>query len=129
MPKLEYFIVSESVSVDQQTNRASLFNILDEVRENQFPTTIPQAVVTSVWDYEVGDENIDYQVKVRVYLPSGENLKDVPMNVRIEPNNRHRLLLHLLNLQIEQPGELKFKIFLNDKYIASHTVLIEKDEQ
>lgn len=129
MPKLEYFLVSESVSVDQQTNRASLFNILDEVRENQFPTTIPQAVVTSVWDYEVGDENIDYQVKVRVYLPNGENPKDFPMNVKIEPNNRHRLLLRLLNLQIEQPGELKFEIFLNDKHISSHTVLIEKDEQ
>ena len=129
MPKLEYFLVSESVSVDQQTNRASLFNILDEVRENKFPTVIPQAVVTSAWDYEVGDENIDYQVKVRVYLLGEEDLKVFPMNVKIEPNNRHRLFMQLLNLQIKQPGELKFEIFLNDKYTASHTVLIEKDEQ
>lgn len=128
MPKLEYFLVSESVSVDQQTNRASLFNILDEVRENQFPTTIPQAVVTSVWDYESGDEDVDYQVKVRMSLPDEKEPKDIPVNVKIE-KGRHRLFLKLENLQIEQPGKLRFEVFINDKYTASHTVLVQKDEQ
>ena len=128
MPKLEYFLVSESVSVDQQTNRASLFNILDEVRENQFPTIIPQVVVTSAWNYESGDENIDYQVKVRMSLPDEEKSKDIPVNVKIE-KSRHRLFLQLVNLQIKQPGELKFEVFINDEYTASHTVLIHKDEQ
>lgn len=128
MPKLEYFLVSESVSVDQQTNRASLFNILDEVRENKFPTVIPQVVVTSAWNYEGGDEDIDYQVRVRMSLPGKEKPKDVPVNVKIE-KNRHRLFLQLMNLRIKQPGELKFEVFINDEYTASHTVLIQKDEQ
>ena len=69
MPKLEYFLVSESVSVDQLTNRTSLFNILEEVRANKFPAVIPQVVVTSAWNREIGDEDIDYQVKVRISLP------------------------------------------------------------
>ena len=128
MPKLEYFLVSESVSVDQQTNRASLFNILDEVRENKFPIVIPQVVVTSAWNYEGGDEDIDYQVRVRMSLPGKEKPKDVPVNVKIE-KNRHRLFLQLMNLRIKQPGELKFEVFINDEYTASHTVLIQKDEQ
>lgn len=128
MPKLEYFLVSESVAVDQQTNRASLFNILDEIRENQFPIVIPQAVVTSAWNYEVGDEDIDYQVKVRMSLPGEENPKDIPVNVKIE-TNQHRLFLQVMNLRIKQPGELKFEVLINDKHTASHTVLIQKDEQ
>lgn len=128
MPKLEYFLVSESVAVDQQTNRASLFNILDEIRENQFPIVIPQAVVTSAWNYEVGDEDIDYQVKVRMSLPGEENPKDIPVNVKIE-TNQHRLFLQVMNLKIKQPGELKFEVLINDKHTASHTVLIQKDEQ
>ena len=128
MPKLEYFLVSESVSVDQQTNRASLFNILDEVRDNKFPTVIPQIVVTSAWNYEEGDEDIDYQVKVSISLPSEEEPKDVPVNIKIE-KSQHRLFLKLMNLQIEQPGELKFEVFINNEYAASHTVLIQKDEQ
>ena len=127
MPKLEYFIVSESISVDQQTNRASLFNILEEVRKNKFPSVIPQAIVTSAWNYESGDEDIDYQVKVRIYSPGEEKPKDIPVNVSIE--YRHRLFLKLVNLEIKQPGELKFEVFINDKYTASHTVLIQKDEQ
>ena len=127
MPKLEYFIVSESISVDQQTNRASLFNILEEVRKNKFPSAISQAIVTSAWNYEIGDEDVDYQVKIRIYSPGEEEPKDIPVNVSIE--YRHRLFLKLENLQIKQPGELKFEVFINDKYIASHTVLIQKDEQ
>ena len=129
MPKLEYFLVSESVSVDQQTNRASLFNILDEVRDNEFPTVILQVVVTSAWNYEEGDEDIDYQVKVSMSLPSEEEPKDVPVNIKIEKSRQHRLFLTLMNLQIKQPGELKFEVFINNEYAASHTVLIQKDEQ
>ncbi len=30
MPKLEYFLICESVSVDQDTNRLSLFNVLED---------------------------------------------------------------------------------------------------
>ena len=128
MPKLEYFLVSESVSVDQGTNRVSLFNILEEVTANKFPVDIPQVVVTSAWNREIGDEDIDYQVKVRISLPGEEEPKDFPMNVKIE-SKRCRIFHGFEHLRIRQPGELKFKVFINDKYTASHTVSIQKDEQ
>lgn len=128
MPKLEYFLVSESVSVDQLTNRTSLFNILEEVKANKFPAVIPQVVVTSAWNREIGDEDIDYQVKVRISLPGEEEPKNFPMNFKIE-SDRHRLFQGFEHLQIQQPGELKFEVFINDKYTASHTVSIQKDEQ
>ena len=128
MPKLEYFLVSESVSVDQLTNRTSLFNILEEVRANKFPAVIPQVVVTSAWNREIGDEDIDYQVKIRISLPGEEEPKDFSMNFKVE-SNRHRLFQGFEHLQIQQPGELKFEVFINDEYIASHTVSVQKDEQ
>ncbi len=128
MPKLEYFLVSESISVDQRTNRLSLFNILSEFRSDQFPAVIPQAVVISAWNYESGDEDIDYQVKVHVSLPGKEKPKNFSTNIKIE-SNRHRLFQEFVNLQIAKPGELKFEVFINDEYIASHTVLVQQDEE
>ena len=128
MASLEYFLVCESVSVDQRTNSASLFNILDEIRANDFPMSIPKAVVTSAWNYEDGDEDIDYQVKVHIFLPGEKMQKPGPMNVRIEPN-RHRLFLEIVNLRVQEPGELKFEIFINDEYVARYTVLAVKGQQ
>ena len=32
MPRLEYFIVCESISTDQETNRVSLFNVLEDLQ-------------------------------------------------------------------------------------------------
>lgn len=128
MATLEYFLVCESVSVDQRTNRASLFNVLDEVRANRFPTFIPQAVVTSAWNFEDGDEDIDYQVRVHISPPGEEMQEPLHMNVKIE-SYRHRLFLEIANLRVQEPGELRFEVFMNDEFAASHTVSIEKDEQ
>ena len=32
MPKLEYFLICESMSTDQETSRVSLFNVLDDLQ-------------------------------------------------------------------------------------------------
>ncbi len=55
MPKLEYFLVAESVSVDQQTNRISFFNVVEQVNVPVFPFTIPQIVAVASWNTEEGD--------------------------------------------------------------------------
>ena len=47
MAELEYFLVAESVSVDQLTNRISLFNVVEQVAASKFPVTIPQIVAVA----------------------------------------------------------------------------------
>jgi hypothetical protein len=123
MPKLEYFIVCESVSVDQQTNRVSLFNVIEEVWSSRFPATISQAIATSAWHREPADEHVDYQVQLRIYAPGEDSYKEFPVNVKIE-KDRHRIFHELANLRVSQPGNLKFEVLINGQYAATHTVTI-----
>ena len=46
MPDLEYFIVSESISIYQLTNRVSLFHIFEEIRSPTAPFFIPELVAS-----------------------------------------------------------------------------------
>ena len=128
MPKLEYFIVSEGVSVDRQTNRVSLFNVLEEAHLDRFPAAIPQVVVTSAWNREPLDEDVDYQVQLRIYAPGEESHREFTTNIRIE-TDRHRVLQRIVNLQVSQPGELKFEVLINGQHAASHVVTIHQAEQ
>jgi hypothetical protein len=125
MPKLEYFVVSESVSVDQTTNRVSLFNVLEDVRSPEFPVTIPQIVATTAWNREPSDGDIDYQTMLRVYPPGEEAPKEFPLNFKIE-HDRLRHFHFISSLTIQQPGELKFEILINGQHAATHTVTIHK---
>ena len=84
MPRLEYFIVSESISVDQRTNRVSVFNVVDELQVSQFPATIPQVVATSAWNREPSDEDTDYQAMLRIYPPAEDTPKEFTLNFRLE---------------------------------------------
>ena len=49
MPKLEYFLVSESISIDRDRNQVSVFNILEEAYiPKAGPAVIPQSVALVV---------------------------------------------------------------------------------
>ena len=49
MPHLEYFVVAESLAIDAQTNRVSIFNVLEEVYGIAFPLHIPNiAMIASM---------------------------------------------------------------------------------
>ena len=61
MPKLEYFLICESIVIDQDRNLASAFNILEEV-SCPIPTLIPQVVALSTWRLQPEDQDCDFQV-------------------------------------------------------------------
>ncbi len=68
MPKLEYFLICESTSTDQVTNRVSLFNVLENLQvlragaaRQQQPSVAPFFEAVSCWNREPGDEERDFQ--------------------------------------------------------------------
>ncbi len=125
MPKLEYFVVSEGISVDVLTNRISLFNVIEGVQSKELPILLPQIVATSTWNKEPSDGDNDYQTSLRIYPPGEERPKEFAINFRME-QDRHRIHQTIINLQITQPGELILEVLLNGKHIASHTVSVKK---
>ncbi len=70
MPKLEYFLVAEGVSIDQLTNTASVFNVIDEVHA-PVPCTVPRLIAISSWNAEEGDVGKDFQVAIVLATPQG----------------------------------------------------------
>ncbi len=126
MPKLEYFVIAESVSVDQSTNRISFFNVLEEVHTPKFPVLIPQLVVVAAWNAEEGDLGSDFQSTIIFPLPDGKS-KEFSQHFQMT-RPRHRTIANLVGLSFENPGIVKFKIQLNGKHAASHTIDIHKVE-
>jgi hypothetical protein len=120
MARLEFFVVSKAVSIDQSTNQASVFEILEEAHVPSFPAFIPSCVAMSLWRREPGDEKEDFQLLLRLTTPSGKS-HDLRTNFRFTAP-RHRITQRIEGLPIEREGELRFEAILNDKHAAEHVV-------
>jgi len=116
---MEFFVVSEEVSVDQQTNRLSLFNVLEQLAGPNFPFPL-SAVAVSLWVAEEGDDGRDFQCMLRVLLPDG-NRHDFTTNFTFR-GRRHRVIQRIIGFPINEPGMLRFEVRINGEYQASHEV-------
>ncbi len=126
MAKLEYFLVAQGASVDQQTNNVTLFNVIDEMRFSKFPSVFPQLVAVSSWNAEPGDADRDFQVGVRV-IGAGADPINFQRNMRI-PGRRARVLLYFQGIPVKAPGELVFELLLDGQHKASHLIDVTQAE-
>jgi hypothetical protein len=122
MPRLLFFIISESVSVDQRTNKLSIFNVLEELQTVQFPALLPQCAATSLWFRQPGDEDEDFQCILRVAAPNDEP-HDFASNFRMT-RHRHRLVQAFQGLPVTAAGDLRFELLLNGTRVAEHIVTV-----
>ncbi len=117
---MEFFLVSEDISVDQQTNRLSLFNVIEQLTISNFPFPLPFAASVSLWVAEDGDEGQDFQCILRILLPDGKK-HDFPTNFNFK-TRRHRVIQRIQGVPISKPGLLRFEVLLNGKHQASHEI-------
>lgn len=128
MPRLEYFLVCESMSTDQETNRVSLFNVLEDLQvlppetPPQQQLLVPHFVAVSCWNREPGDEDKDFQAILRIHAPNQE-AKDFSMNFKME-RPRYRVSMRFQGMPKLEAGELKFELLLNGQHVAWHVVNI-----
>ena len=122
MPRLEYFLVASSVSIDQSTNRVSVFEIIEEIRGPTFPLRIPSCAAITLWCAEDGDQDTDFQAMLRVYMPDGRT-NEFATNFRLAMP-RHRITQRFQGLTISGPGELRFEMLLNGEHKADHLVTV-----
>ncbi len=126
MPSLEYFLVADSFSVDQTTNRLSIFHVLEEIHAPEFPIVIARLVAVAHWNAEEGDADRDFQIGFIIKSPDGER-PEFTQNFRmIRP--RHRTIAHFMGLPVPGPGVMTIEIRLNGKHEAVHTIDIRKIE-
>lgn len=131
MPQLEYFLVSESISIDRDRNQVSIFNILEEVTvPKSGPAFIPQLAALGSWILESEDIGKDFQVKLEIVSPVGENLNTPPdINVNFTGiTRRHRVYNRILGFPLPQTGDVVFHLSLNGHHEASHTLTVRQQE-
>ncbi len=128
MPKLEYFLLCESVSVDQDTNRISLFNVLEDFQiaspESNGKTPgyfLGQFVAVALFNREPDDSEKDFEACLRFNLPDDKH-SEHRIAFRMD-RNRQRLLLRFVGMPpVDKDGMLRFELLLDGIRCASHTV-------
>lgn len=71
MPRLELFAVCESCSIDQASNRLSLFNILEETNSEGLPVRVASMAIVSLWLFDPADMGREVLSRVHVRKPGG----------------------------------------------------------
>ena len=126
MPSLEYFVVADSISVDQDSDRISLFHIVEEVSATDLPARVPRPVAVSSWRVQPEEYGRDFQVTLKIHRPWEEKqpaYQEFAINFTAE-RERHRMHHFVVGLPIRQPGDLEFEVLLNGEHAARHIVTI-----
>src|SRR5438067_2048409 len=123
MASLEYFLVVESVSIDQATNRVSLFHVLEELGAKAFPAFVPQMVAVSSWNVPQEEWAQAIPVSLRVFAP-GALEPTHEHSLTLEPGDtaRRRSLFGILGFLFDQPGDWRFELLLNGTPCAHHLI-------
>ena len=118
--RLEFFVVAESVSIDQITNAASVFNIIETISAENFPAMLPVCVAFSLLRRE-GDDNQEHHSSLRITVP-GQPLQESHVSFRL-PQFRHRLVQRIQGLVIF-PGEVRFELTIDGEHAAEHVITV-----
>lgn len=128
MPSLEFFVVAESVAVDQNTNRLSVFNIVEEISAPRFPAVHPSLVaVTCLLLDQESEVGLDFQLNLKLSLASVggkiEDLGSFASNFTAQ-SVRHRILQEFRGLKLPTAGMLRVEQTLNGGHVASHMITV-----
>src|SRR5262249_44936666 len=121
MPRLEYFIVCESSSVDAETNSVSLFHVLEDIFPGRFPDSIPNIEAVSLWNVQPDEQDTDFPANLSIRLPGRGEPVRFPMNLT-KGWKRYRATIKVSGIPLLMPGELRFNVELNGEHSASHIV-------
>jgi hypothetical protein len=135
MPELEYFTIAQSVSIDQSTNRISLFHVLEDVgfsnelppsiEPGMLPRGIPQLVAVSSWKVSPQEFDKQFQVGLRIRNPGEQEFREIEPIVVTGERRRQRILQTLMSWPITGAGDILFELTLDGVRKASHVITAE----
>jgi len=114
MAKLIFSICSESVSIDALTNNVSIFHIIENIKSVKFPVTFYRLIITSEWQREVGEEDMEFESRAQLINTEGRPVKEWKAIIKFD-KLRHRHFVMIRNVEFDKPGEYCFLIFLKKK--------------
>lgn len=124
MATLEYFLLAESVSIDQLTNRISLNHVVEEVYGSETPVGLPQICIVSSWIATDGG-SAALPLTIRVHRLGDLPAIDYQMTLEPTPGaRRRRAVIHLIGPSFSQFGDYRFELLRDGVHCANHVVSI-----
>lgn len=124
MARLEFFVVSNSVSIDRQTNLATIIEVAEVFTFPDFPGMVINCVAFSLWRREEGEEGKDFQVALRIASPDADDF-EMRSNFKMT-RLRHRMVQRVQGIPILREGQVRFEVLLNGEHAAEHIVDVKK---
>lgn len=119
-----YFCVSESCSLDAQTNRISIFHVLDELNVVAFPTFLTSAAIIALLKKDANDPN-EAVLVLKIRTDVGE-VGSITLNADFVGKNRLRSIALLQGVLIQQQtASLDFILFHEDRELARWHVPVQ----
>ena len=119
--KVIWSVIAESSAIDRETNRVSLFNILEEAHlpqppdRSDDPEIIPAVpakyVVVTLFGRTTASEGETKQARLAVALPDGKVVESDPLiDVDLDTTLRLRSVVNLTAIPLGGEGEYRFQI-------------------
>ena len=117
-------VASESVSLDNFTNRLSVFHILDEINSVSFPVIIPSLCICFVLEKQPDDVDPSSAI-TKVTLDDAE-LASFPANFSFNDKRLLRVIQNISGFVVQSPGLLRFALDSNGEISAAWTVRVSR---
>lgn len=104
-----------------QEGKLSVVGVFDEVRLTQIPGGISRAFFVAIIK---GEAQTDYNftLKAENVTDKIEILKPLEIKVKTGYNGKSNILVQLINLTFNKPGEYRFSILSNNEIVGSLTL-------
>lgn len=109
MPQHIYSIPAQGLSLDAQTNRVTLYAVLEELSAPGFPVLLPELNVVTVWKRLPGEEGGEFMQRTRFLDPEGQ-VKGLFESSFVLEKPRHRMLGKILLVPFEVAGTFTIEV-------------------
>ena len=114
--KVRYILCSESSAIDVFSNRLSIFNLIEQISVQSYPTAIAglNVVVGASKDDEDGNS---VAARLKFHL-NGVELANYEMEFSFDDGNAARAVGSIQGFFVSSPGRLDVSVHLNDRQLG-----------
>lgn len=123
MLSVKVCLVAEGVSIDQQNNQASVFNIWEGFKATSYPFFLQRLCLFVLWEREPTDEQ-EYTVIVNVLLDQ-EIIVTHTVEINFRGRPRNRTVVRFDGLVVPKPGRLIFRASIEGEVAGEYSLTAE----
>jgi hypothetical protein len=113
---------SESAAIDRNTNRFSIFNIVEEIYASNFPAAYPQLSIGALFARDPGDQDAR-RLRLRITLGSAVLLEG-DLQVDFQDHDKCRALATIAGLIIPSPGTMNVALLDDSVPVGAWDVVV-----